>query len=76
MSKELIHIFDPKLKYLEDQKVEAIYMDRLVVGSLWFAGVNSLHGQYQITLNRTPYWPVDPTTIKLFVPRIRIHEEK
>lgn len=60
-------IFDPKFIHLKDTKVEAICRGRTVVGLLYFAGINDLHGQYQVTLNRTPYWPVDPETIKPYV---------
>ncbi len=59
--------FDPKFTKWIDQKVEAIYNGKRIVGNLWFAGINGLHNQYQVTLNRTPYWPVDPNSIKLFV---------
>jgi len=38
-----------------------------VVGLLDFAGVNDkLHQQFQVTISRTPIWPVDPKTIKLY----------
>lgn len=41
---------------------------RLVVGTLEFAGVNTkLHQQFQVTVDRTPFWPVDPKTIKEIV---------
>lgn len=57
--------FDPNLKPLREQKVQIMYKGKLCIGHLWFAGINPLHGQYQVTLNRTPYWPVDPASIKL-----------
>jgi hypothetical protein len=66
--------FDYRFIDLLDTKVEAICNGERVVGSLWFAGINPLHGQYQVTLDRTPLWPVDPDTIKPYVERMRIHE--
>ena len=30
-----------------------------------FAGINSLHGTFQVTIDRSPVWPVDPKTIKI-----------
>ena len=35
------------------------------VGELNFAGVNDLHGKFQVTINRTPIWPVDRNKVKL-----------
>lgn len=59
--------FDPKFEHLRNQRVEIIYKGEQRVGILWFAGINYLvHGEYQVTLGRTPYWPVDPNTIKLY----------
>jgi hypothetical protein len=66
--------FDPAFEHLREEKVQVTYEGRTCVGHLWFAGINSLHGQYQVTLNRTPLWPVDPTTIKPFIVKPRIHE--
>lgn len=35
------------------------------IGILDFAGINTkLHNTFQVTINRTPIWPVDPKTIK------------
>ena len=58
--------FDPAFEHLRETKVQVIYNGEKCVGNLWFAGINSLHGQYQVTLDRTPLWPVDPKTIKPF----------
>ena len=44
----------------------------VVCGVLDFAGINELHDEFQVTISRTPYWPVDPETIKLQV----VKEEK
>lgn len=57
--------FDPYLKHLREQKVQLMYKGKKCTGILWFAGINPLHGQYQVTLGRTPLWPVDPASIKL-----------
>ncbi len=36
-----------------------------IVGVCTFAGINSLHGTFQVTLDRMPVWPVDIKTIKI-----------
>jgi len=66
--------FDPTFEHLRDKKVSAICLGETCVGILQFAGINSLHGQYQVTLDRTPLWPVDPNSIKLYESKMRIHE--
>jgi len=48
------------------KKVEFISQGVRHIGTLEFAGINPLHGQFQVTATRTPIWPVDPETIKLF----------
>ena len=59
--------FDPAFLHLKDKKVKAKYNGETIVGILYFAGINTrLHYQYQVTLGRTPYWPIDPKTIELF----------
>ena len=59
--------FDPTFLHLRGKRVKAIYKGEMIYGDLYFAGINTLlHGQYQVTLGRTPYWPVDPKTIELF----------
>ena len=67
--------FDYNFLHLLDHKIEIEYEGEICVGNLWWCGINPLHGKYQVTLNRTPYWPVDPKTIKLYDSgRTRIHE--
>lgn len=66
-SKLALDSFDPKMKQFEGKKVKAIYKGNEVVGVLYFAGISSLHNSYQITLGRTPYWPIDPNSITLFI---------
>lgn len=57
---------DPRFKHLLGKKVEFISQGVRYIGILDFAGINHLHGQFQVTATRTPIWPVDPETIKLF----------
>lgn len=58
---------DDRFKHLIGKKVQFINKDgKKVVGVLDFAGINNkLHHKYQVTLDRTPFWPVDPKTIKV-----------
>lgn len=57
--------FDPMFLHLKDQMVEITFNGEKRYGILYFAGINNrLHGKYQVTLGRTPYWPVNPKTIK------------
>jgi hypothetical protein len=38
------------------------------VGVLQFAGFNPfVHDSFQVTIDRTPLWPVDPNSVELFV---------
>lgn len=57
---------DLKFAHLLGKKVQCEDKDgQIWVGTLQFAGINELlHGEYQVTLDRTPLWPVDPNTIK------------
>lgn len=36
------------------------------VGILTYIGINELHGELQATINRTPIWPIDIKSIKLY----------
>ena len=36
-----------------------------IVGKCTYAQVNSLHGKFQVTLDRMPVWPVEPNRIKI-----------
>lgn len=63
--------FDPKFLHLKGIKVQVMYEGNRRVGTLYFAGINTLlHGQYQVTLDRLPLWPVDPNTIKPYTSEI------
>lgn len=48
------------------QRVQFMYQGNLCYGTLDFAGINTLlHGKFQVTVDRTPYWPVNPKSLKL-----------
>lgn len=36
-----------------------------LVGICTYAGINSLHGKFQVTINRMPVWPVDINRVKI-----------
>jgi hypothetical protein len=36
-----------------------------VCGILQYAGVNKTHGKFQVTVDRTPIWPINPKDIEL-----------
>ena len=57
---------DDKFKHLIGKKIEFIdKRGKKMTGVLDFAGINDkLHNKFQVTVNRTPYWPVNPNTIK------------
>lgn len=58
---------DPKFRHLVGKKIEFMSEGARYVGVVDFIGVNTLlHNQFQITIDRTPIWPVNPKTIKLF----------
>lgn len=57
-----------RFKHLIGKKVQCLDKEgKKRVGVLDFAGINDkLHHKFQVTLSRTPIWPVDPKTIKLY----------
>jgi len=55
----------PQFKRWIGKKVEVKVKGERYVGILTFAGVNPIHGEFQVTLGRTPLWSVDRKTIKL-----------
>lgn len=59
---------DNEYKHLIGKKIQVIDKNgKKRVGVLDFVGVNTfLHNQFQVTLNRTPIWPIDPKTIKIY----------
>lgn len=57
---------DPRFEHLIGKRVTVKTPEGHTVGGvLQFIGINSLHGEFQVTINRMPIWPVDPNTIKL-----------
>jgi len=62
---QLYNESDPKYRHLIGKKVSVKHEGREIVGTLVFVGVNEHINQYQVTLNRTPLYPVDPRTLKL-----------
>lgn len=57
--------FDPKLVYLYNKKVKVLYNNEIYVGKLIFAGLNYFD-LYQVTIDRTPLWPVSPKNVKKY----------
>lgn len=56
---------DKRFQHLIGKKVEVMCKGEKWIGILTFAGINDkVHGKFQVTLNRTPLWPVNPNTIK------------
>lgn len=63
---------DPRFIHLLGRKIECEFEGERRVGKLTFAGINDkLHGQFQVTIDRTPLWPVDPRSIKLWKPEFQ-----
>lgn len=59
--------FDEDMRDLLGKKVECVSEGERYVGILNFAGTNSIaHKHYQVTINRTPIWPVDKSSLKLY----------
>ncbi len=57
---------DPKFKHMLGKKVQFVCKGETHTGILDFAGINEiLHGKFQVTVSRTPHWPVDPNSIKV-----------
>jgi len=57
--KDLQHLIGTKVQVTDDK-------GKVRVGELQFAGVNEFHKHFQVTLSRTPFWPVDKKSIKPF----------
>lgn len=58
---------DPQFQPLIGTKIQCICKGQKWVGILQFAGINNkVHGKFQVTIDRTPLWPVDPKSIKLY----------
>ena len=54
-----------KYRHLIGKKVSLTCQNETWVGIVDYIGFNTLHKQFQVTLDRTPLWPVDPKSIKL-----------
>ena len=65
-NKGLYERTDDRFKHLIGKRVECLNSEgKRMVGVLDFAGINNLlHHKFQVTINRTPIWPVDPKTIE------------
>lgn len=62
----LLEQTQPEFRSMIGQRVEFMYQGQKHFGVLDFAGINEmLHGQFQVTVSRTPYWPVNPKSLKL-----------
>jgi hypothetical protein len=56
---------DPRFKHLLGKKVRFTCEGVSHTGTLDFAGINDfLHNKFQVTISRTPFWPVDPESLK------------
>ena len=70
MKNQLFNRSDPKWRHLIGKKVQFLSRDRVTgktkawVGKVEFIGVNDLHGQFQVTVDRCPVWPVVKGSVK------------
>jgi putative nucleotidyltransferase with HDIG domain len=65
MSKNLYDRSDNDFQHMIGNRVEFEARGKKWVGIAEFIGINPLHNQFQVTVDRTPVWPVNPNTIKL-----------
>ena len=65
MSKNLYDKSDNDYRHMIGKRVEFQARGKKWVGIAEFIGINPLHNQFQVTVDRTPIWPVTPNTIKL-----------
>jgi hypothetical protein len=64
MTGDLTKDTDPKFKHLLGKRVTVVCKGKTWTGKLEFAGINTvLHNQFQVTIGRTPLWPVDPDSL-------------
>jgi len=71
-AKTLYDRSDDRFKHMIGKRVKFQAKGREWFGIAQFIGVNPLHNQFQVTVDRTPVWPVDPSTIELAPQRPRI----
>lgn len=59
-------VFDKKFTHLINQRVHVVDVNgKLFGGVLSFVGFNKFLNRFQVTVNRTPIFNVNPTAIKL-----------
>ncbi len=58
MERDYSHLIGKRISVIDSKWGE-------MVGVCTFAGINNLHGKFQVTLDRTPLWPINPNTIKV-----------
>ena len=70
MKEQLFRNSDPKWQHLIGKRAQFTSRDRLTgwnrswVGKVEFIGINQLHSQFQVTVDRCPVWPVLENSIK------------
>ena len=64
-AKTLYDRSDDGFKHMIGKRVKFQARGKEWVGLSQFIGINPLHNQFQVTIDRTPVWPVDPSTIEL-----------
>ena len=58
MERDYSHLIGKRISVIDPKWGE-------MVGICFFAGINTLHGKFQVTLDRMPLWPINPNTIKV-----------
>jgi hypothetical protein len=53
-----------EFQHLLGKRITVIHQNQKYIGTLEFAGINPIHNQFQVTIDRMPLWPVNPKTIK------------
>ncbi len=56
---------DNDFQHMIGNRVEFEARGKKWTGIAEFIGINPLHNQFQVTVDRTPVWPVNPNTVKL-----------
>jgi hypothetical protein len=54
----------PQFQHLIGKQITVVHQNHKYIGTLEFAGINPIHDQFQVTIDRMPLWPVNPKTIK------------
>ena len=63
-TQNLIDRSDPAFKHLIGKTITFMCKGSQRQGLVEFIGINDLHNKFQVTINRTPYWPVIRSTVK------------